>query len=67
MIDADNRGVYEPGTIVTSSGGAALAFEAVEAGTHTLRVDIHFERLLIGNRDRGYGTWSVTTTAEDCS
>jgi hypothetical protein len=66
VIDSDNRGAFEPGTIVTNSGGPAVRFEKVEPGTHTLTVDVHWERLARGNRDRGFGTFSVSATAGAC-
>lgn len=66
VIDSDNRGVYQPGTIVTANGGAAVRFEEVEPGTHTLTVNVHWERLPQGDRDRGFGTFSVSTTAGEC-
>lgn len=67
VIDGDNRGVYAPGTIVTSDGGPAVALEIVEPDKHTLTVNVHWERLGAGNQDRGFGTFSITIDADtDC-
>jgi hypothetical protein len=60
VIDKDNRGLFAPGTIVTSDGGPAQRIEIVDPGTYTLTVDVHWERLPQGDRDRGFGTFSVT-------
>ena len=67
VIDGDNRGLFTPGTIVTHNGGPAVRFEKVEPGRHTLTVDVHWERLGFGGGDRGFGTFSVSVTAPDCS
>jgi hypothetical protein len=66
VIDSDNRGVYEPGTIVTNNGGPAVRFEEVEPGTYTLTVDVHWERFGWGDRDRSFGSFSVSATAGEC-
>ena len=66
VIDGDDRGVFDPGTRVTANGGPAVEFEAVDPGRHTLRIDVHWERIPFGNDDRSFGTFSVSTTAKEC-
>ena len=63
VIDSDNRGVFSPGTIVTNQGGPAVADEEVDPGTYTLTIDVHWERLPQGDRDRQFGTFSITADA----
>ncbi len=63
VIDDDNRSVFQPGTIVTNNGGPAVALETVGNGRHTLTIDVHWERLGTGTQDRGFGTFSVSVTA----
>jgi hypothetical protein len=65
VIDSDNRGLFAPGTIVTNNGGAAVRSEIVEAGTHSLTVNVHWELIGSGARDRGFGTFTITRTHDD--
>ena len=65
--DADPaaRDLFRPGKIVTNSGGPAVKREVVDPGRHTLTVDVHWERLALGNRDRGFGTFSITVSTDN--
>ncbi len=69
VIDSDSRGLFSPGTIVTSQGGPAVAFETVEAGSYTQTLGLHWEQIPGGGFDRGFGTFSITATvkASDCT
>lgn len=62
VIDGDNRGLYAPGTIVTNNGGPAIRVEVVEPGTHTLRLDVHWELIASGAQDTGFGSFSISRT-----
>lgn len=64
MVDGDNRGVFTPGTIVTANRGPAQAIEPVPVGTHKLTVSVHWERLSLGDLDRGFGSFSISATVE---
>ena len=66
VIDSDNRSVYSPGTVVTNNGGPAVRVEKVDPGTHTLTIDVHWERIPFGGGDRSFGSFSVSATAEEC-
>ncbi|MGI9647059.1 MAG: hypothetical protein ACR2OI_00925, partial [Acidimicrobiia bacterium] len=64
VIDGDNRGVFTPGTIVTSNSGPAQAIEPVPVGTHKLTVNVHWERLFASDLDQGFGSFSISATVE---
>jgi hypothetical protein len=65
VIDSDNRGLFAAGTIVTNPGGPAVRSETVEAGTHSLTVNVHWELIGSGRQDRGFGAFTITRTHDD--
>ncbi|NNC92545.1 MAG: hypothetical protein HKN80_08635 [Acidimicrobiia bacterium] len=65
VIDGDSRGLWAPGTVVTANGGPATAVEIVEAGSHKLVVDRHWETLPEGRNPRNFGSNSLTVVVED--
>jgi len=68
VIDSDDRGLFAPGTIVRNNQGAAIRDEVVAAGTHSLRVNVHWELISNGADDRGFGSFTITRTHDgDCN